>query len=520
MLSNLAKLKRIFTYLFVVICLPAFAVQGDVSFKYVNHCINNVIQFIPEVEANLHPVAYYWDFGDASFSNDKVPYHAYENPGVYQINFTILNENGEQLRFQQDIEVFEFPMADFSYLAKCNQGLELNDQSFSTLPIHHTEWTINNQTYKDLKQLSYETNQSTKAFTKLYVSNSKGCVDSVQQNIDLLPSPNVNIELSSACTNENTKITINPTNNKVDIEAVQWKVNEETQFELSSEISITQPGEYFLEGEALATNGCIQHFEKHFSVAAPPSLDVKKKSLTACSPYLVNLELTSSDQLSHVNWLLNNEVISTNFIDSLSIVAPGNYTIGLKVFNHEGCSTLTDSVQNIVLQASPEINTQVIAEVNSSNKAVAKIVSSSDAQELLVDWGDGNQEHVESNASHFYKEPDKYLIKAYAMNTNGCMDSTLHFTYFQEKYLIEATKIISPNSDGFNDQFQILTHFDENLNLMIYDYQGQLIYHTNDHHQGWKASSANQPTSGLYFYQLENPDNPGLYIGGSFLIQK
>jgi len=63
-------------------------------------------------------VSWNWDFGDSSSSTDQNPVHVYENPGDYNVNLTVSNENGTASK-TLGIKVLEaekegFPVADFS----------------------------------------------------------------------------------------------------------------------------------------------------------------------------------------------------------------------------------------------------------------------------------------------------------------------------------------------------------------------------------------------------------------------
>ena len=73
--------------------------------------------------------------------------------------------------------------------------------------------------------------------------------------------------------------------------------------------------------------------------------------------------------------------------------------------------------------------------------------------------------------------------------------------------LIYAPNIFSPNGDGFNDDFRVLsTNIMESDFLRVFDRWGALVWESSDINEGWDGTYRGQPAGpGVYVYSLEAP---------------
>ncbi len=119
--------------------------------------------------------------------------------------------------------------------------------------------------------------------------------------------------------------------------------------------------------------------------------------------------------------------------------------------------------------------------------------------------------------SPFY---DTYYVAAYS-TPEGCVsyDTILVSVLFQDSIQVVLPNSFSPNQDGHNDFFRVLSNVDSDqdfsngfteggaiveVDFRIYDRYGQMIFRTTDPHEGWdgtyKGKDVNPAT---YYYILE-----------------
>ncbi|MGI8893060.1 MAG: gliding motility-associated C-terminal domain-containing protein [Bacteroidia bacterium] len=115
-----------------------------------------------------------------------------------------------------------------------------------------------------------------------------------------------------------------------------------------------------------------------------------------------------------------------------------------------------------------------------------------------------------------------YII---ATSSSGCINiDTLNITVINsppnqnDPYLF-IPNIFTPNSDGYNDAFEIITNGYSEGYLKIYNRWGQLIYETKDFPLKWDGKIGEKKASdGNYFYQLKLIEGMKEYIGAIRLL--
>jgi gliding motility-associated-like protein len=124
------------------------------------------------------------------------------------------------------------------------------------------------------------------------------------------------------------------------------------------------------------------------------------------------------------------------------------------------------------------------------------------ANEYLWDYGDGEREYLyleDSIFSYHYEKPGTYRVRMFASNHGLC-------TRMQEEKVnisdIFIPNIVTPNNDGKNDNFEILT--DAPISLTIFNRWGKILYHDTEYRNNWNASDL---PSGIYYYELELEDD-------------
>jgi PKD repeat protein len=61
-----------------------------------NGSVGNTITFTGTVNGGVPPYVYHWDFGDNTTANEQSPSHVYTTVGVYEANFTVIDNNGTE----------------------------------------------------------------------------------------------------------------------------------------------------------------------------------------------------------------------------------------------------------------------------------------------------------------------------------------------------------------------------------------------------------------------------------------
>lgn len=134
--------------------------------------------------------------------------------------------------------------------------------------------------------------------------------------------------------------------------------------------------------------------------------------------------------------------------------------------------------------------------------------SLANASTFSWNFADGTALVDSTNPSHTFTDAGVYQVMLTAFTINGCFDSiSLKITVNPPLDLenkLEIPNIFTPNSDGVNDKFLILSNNVENFNGLIFDRWGNKIHEWTNINEGWdgRTHSGMKVTSGVFFYLI------------------
>lgn len=115
-----------------------------------------------------------------------------------------------------------------------------------------------------------------------------------------------------------------------------------------------------------------------------------------------------------------------------------------------------------------------------------------------------------TNISHVYKEEGIHNITLVAGSSSSCFDTASQAIDYQQFEFLGhyIPNSFTPNGDGRNDVFYISgATICEDVELLIYDRWGKLVYQTRDLSNGWNGTSHQQNVApGVYVYFLKGKD--------------
>ena len=115
------------------------------DFNYNNTCFGDSIYFIDQSYSNQGDIiSWDWNFGDNTSSTEQSPVHYYQNPGIYNVSLMIINEFGCSDTIYNELQVFDNPVAAFSFNIECDTAGQVSffdgSQAGSDSPISSWLW--------------------------------------------------------------------------------------------------------------------------------------------------------------------------------------------------------------------------------------------------------------------------------------------------------------------------------------------------------------------------------------------
>ena len=164
------------------------------DFTYTDHCEGTPHTFTSTTTLNGAPtntLVYLWSYGDGNISTQDEPVYTYDSVGTYQANVIAITLEGCVDDTTHTIQVFENPVADFSFVEACyGSPIELIDSS--TIPsgnISVYNWSIDGVVMYDIPNTSHITQNDGIHDVKLLVTSDNGCSDSVTYIVETYTKP-------------------------------------------------------------------------------------------------------------------------------------------------------------------------------------------------------------------------------------------------------------------------------------------------------------------------------------------
>jgi gliding motility-associated-like protein len=118
--------------------------------------------------------------------------------------------------------------------------------------------------------------------------------------------------------------------------------------------------------------------------------------------------------------------------------------------------------------------------------------------------GDGSADVIDKNLRHTYEEPGTYLVTLKAKDGSGKTVTSQVTLVVIDDIDIDIPNIFTPNQDGKNDVFTLISNHVIDVEATIFDKTGRKVFQWNGVDGGWngKLSSGENAQEGTYFYHI------------------
>jgi PKD repeat protein len=391
--------------------------------------------------------SYSWVFGDGNTSNNPNLTHTYLNDGVYNVTLTTTNNCGTSTKVKT-VTITTPPTANFTLntVSGCAPFVtSITNTSSSSAATYLWTFTGATPSTSTDKEPIVTYNNGGVFSIKLKVTNSAGVDSLIKTNILTVAD-----KPQTAFTNVNDKLTVTFTNSTINGNNYNWAFGDGSVSNSTSPThTYVNDGTYNVT--LTATNNCgAKSFVKTIMVVSPPTANFAVPNAIGCAPFTVNLNNTSSTNVTAYNWTFAGGV-SVNPTDKNPTVvynSVGTYTIKLKVTNSAGQDSIVKT--DIIV-----VNPKPSASFN-QNVDKAKVIftnSSSNANSYLWNFGD-NTTDTTANPTHIYTNDGTYYVSLTAVNTCGNsvkVDTLTIVSPPTAAYTVAATTGCVPLSVSFNN---------------------------------------------------------------------
>lgn len=531
------------------IAVPVFVHPVPISdFSFENVCETDSASFVDESSiAQGNIVSWQWDFGNGqTYAGQSPPHQTYLADGFYPIELTITSDSGCVSTFQDTIEIYPSPIADFVFDSVCyaipNSYTDLSSEN-GAYPISQWAWEFSDG-QSSVAQSPLITYPQFGAYSAtLVVTNAAGCKDEITLG-DALVHP-----LPTAAYDANLEHCHQDTILLADLSSVPLLSNDvlsEWRYDLDDSDIIDQPsgfhvyatpGFYNIELLVTTNHGCQDSITMLSEVFPLPDVAFDADPKEGCEPLYVQFIDQSNIPAPYVignwQWDLGDGlafpqipepyyVYDPDFADPFQVVY---YDIGLTLTSTNGCVSSSSSSDMIIVHPVPD------ALFSTDPEKLATMIhplfeltdlSSANVISWQWDFGDGSGSFAQ-HPEHMYTDTGDYRIRLIVETEFGCADTISYTVIVNPLFSFYIPDAFTPNNDGINDVFFGQGEYLKSYNMQIYDRWGELIFESNDPSLKWDGNyKAKKVESGQYvykFYLLDWQGHDHNYVGKVMLLR-
>jgi len=397
-------------------------------------CLGNISNFSStSTTSSGSIVSYQWDFGDGSpmGSGNNVT-HLYGDTGTYYVTHIVSTNNGCIDSIVLPVRINANPLADFSADTACAGTAtiftDLSDPIDGIL--NYWNWNFGDGSNSNVQNPTHIYASGGNYNVQLIVRNIYGCIDTINKNIIVKPTPTTNFSFDNACFGTSNNFYDASSHNATSIISWQWDFGD------SSISNIQNPSHtysnYGIYNVSLIVEndmGCFDTMYQNVEVYANPIADFVAS--VACIGFPTSFQDLSTPlggTITTWQWNFGDGVGTSNLQNPSWTFSSGTppYSVSLIISDIHGC---TDSItHSINLYPQP---TALFTVNNVCSKDTAHFIDQSfSSNGSIVAWnwnfGDGIGTSNLQNPNYLYSQVSSittvnpFLI---VTDSNGCTDT-------------------------------------------------------------------------------------------------
>lgn len=519
----------------------------EAEFTHTTVCIGDETSFTDQTTIPIGGVggiiAWNWNFDDPTsgtlnFSNSQNPSHQFSTPGFYNVELTVTGYNGCTDIITHQVLVNALPVVEFEAPDVCDgERMSFTDQSTANSGITSWLWDFGTGATATTQNTGYTFPGPGTYNVTLTVTDGNGCVNTRERTVLVHPNPVSDFYYTQHCFGTEARFFATSFLNDplgTTIDQYQWNFGDPASGADNVatgpnpvHIWAAGPRTYNVTLTTVTSRGCSNSITIPVFVAQIPPIGVRGD--TICRGYEATLQVLNFPAGTELEWFYTRDATDPFLVgDMIWTTPPLDVTTYYYVAVRDADGCLSPKT-GIVALVHPETNVAINV-ANTTVEIPNAIVEfnvtdiyNGDLTSHVWDFGDGTTSDV-LNPVHQYTQEGVYDITLNMVNEYGC-ESTQTWPLY-----IEVTKLVnifvpsafSPNGDGLNDEFTVVTRLITDFHIDIYDRWGKLIYATDDVNFAWPGADASgQPLpEGVYTYVINAVewDNEKVKKAGSITI--
>lgn len=479
------------------------------TFTTADVCQNLAAQFTDQSVGNGGTINQWdWDFdynGVTHYTDDTQQNSSnnYAAAGTYTVDLIVTTSVGCSDTVSNPITIHPMPNAAYTHTDVCytDANVFTDNSTVSTGTIANWDWDFDDGSPINNTQHPSYTYGSDGAYNvTLIVTTDQNCKDTVTNTVNVWSLPVVDFNPTEVCLNTPTQFQDLTTVNIGNSVAWAWNFDDGSPINNTQNPIHTYPvdGPFQVTLVVTTNHGCIDSATKTVTINPLPQVSFSADTLSGCSPVIVNFTDNSVINAPGNNvawdWNFGNGTTSTQqnptgvSFENPSNTSVATFGISLTVTSDKGC-VIKDTVTNMI--TSYPIPTAAFTygpePTNIYDAEITFIDNSVIASQWLWDLGDGASS-TDQNPVHHYVDSGSYYVTLFMENIYGCKDTTSKMVRIDPTFAIFIPNAFTPDGDNVNDFFFAKGYGITQLETLVFDRWGVLVYEGYQLDSKWDGS--------------------------------
>jgi len=411
----------------------------EIDFSFNEVCNGLSTQFYDTNFINVGATSTWtYDFDDGNTSNESNPLHLFENAGNYYVSFSIVDTNGCFNSISHSVEVFDSPIAQFSFDTVCQfSPTHFYNESNPASEIDFWEWDFGDEQLSYLENPEHIYDTSGYYQVSLITGIDENCYDTITQNVWVWEPPIAHfLHSDTSCTTGLVLFNDSSISNESNIANYKWNFPDgHVSYEANTYFVFLYTETYYnVSLEIADARGCSDTAQEQIYINADLQMSFIADTVcfgdkTSLSAYIVKPQ---DDSIAQYTWLFNDggaQITTPNNTIEHEFLSSGTFEVKLQATNIYGCSDVIR--KNVKVRPNPVANFS-FQESYCQDSTIFKDLSTSAEGEINYwkwDYGDGQSLEINSpnNPDHYHFFPpthSTYETSLLTINEFGCKDSS------------------------------------------------------------------------------------------------
>lgn len=461
------------------------------SFITTESCLNGATEFTDESEVNSTTttseiVNWDWDFTDGKTSTDQNPSNTYGEEGTFYPILTVTTDKGCSESYIGEVTVYPLPNIHIVTSEAClNTSMTFTDPFTSNEGetgnlITNWAWDFGDGTTSNQEDPSHTYANSGTFTVSLEVTTENGCVNTVSEEVTVIPLPVAGFGHIPNCLGGAFTFTDESTTDAIYddlIESWSWDFGDgNTSTEQNPTHVYSDQGVYAVVLTIETEEGCVNEITLPAEVLPSPVASFTYTNVcfgeeTAFTNESVAGSSSAANNIVSWEWDFDDGTTSIEENPLHTYLNDGVYNPTLTVTSEGGCVSM--ATEEVVVYAIPVagFTAEMVCSMTATHFSDQSVVNNADSTNTITNWawdfGDGNTS-TDQNPENTYIEGGDFDVNLTVTSSQGCVGE------FMDEVSVYRNPVADFIADsvclGTVNSFQDISTADETNNDLIDDW--------------------------------------------------